>query len=122
MLRAAAQCLPEGVERKQDMSEFVPAVPLDSLKEGEVTAAKIGSQQIALYIVDGTPYCTEDICTHEECNISDGGFVEGDEVECPCHGARFNVKTGEVTAPPAIEPMRPFPVEVRDGQVYVRVG
>ena len=103
------------------MSEFQPAAPLDSLKPGEVTMAKIGRQQLALYIVDGQPYCTEDICTHEECFISDGGFVEGDEVECPCHGARFNVKTGEVKAPPADEPLRSFPCEVRDGQVFVRI-
>jgi nitrite reductase/ring-hydroxylating ferredoxin subunit len=101
------------------VSEFQPAAPLDSLKPGEVTAAKVGRLQLALYLVDGQPYCTEDICTHEECFISDGGFVEGDEVECPCHGARFNVKTGEVTSPPADEPLRTFPVEIRDGQVYV---
>jgi nitrite reductase/ring-hydroxylating ferredoxin subunit len=101
------------------VSEFQPAAPLESLKEGEVTMAKIGRVQVALYLVDGQTYCTEDICTHEECFISDGGFVEGDEVECPCHGARFNVKTGAVTAPPADEPLRTFPTEVRDGQVYV---
>ena len=101
------------------MSEFLPAVSLDSLKEGEVTPALVNKVQVALYLVDGTPYCTEDICTHEECNISDGGFVEGEEVECACHGARFKIKTGEVAAPPAIDPLRTFPVEVRDNQVYV---
>ena len=103
------------------MSEFAPAVPLDSLKEGEVTPAKVGIMQLALYTVGGEVFCTEDICTHEDCNISDGGFVEGDEVECPCHGARFNVKTGAVTAPPADVPLKVFPTEVRDGQVFVKV-
>lgn len=102
------------------MSEFVPVAPLDSLKTGEVTAASVGGRQVGLYLVDGQPYCLEDICTHEECLISDGGFVEGEEVECPCHGARFNIKTGEVTLLPATEPLRTFPVQVRHGQVYVK--
>jgi nitrite reductase/ring-hydroxylating ferredoxin subunit len=75
--------------------------------------------QLALYVVDGEPYCTQDICTHEECLISDGGFVEGDEVECACHGARYSVKTGEVRALPAVEGLLCFPAALRDGQVYV---
>lgn len=103
------------------MSEFQPAVPLASLKPREITPVIINGYQVALYLVDGTPYCTEDMCTHEMCFISEGGFIHGDEVECACHGARFNIKSGEVTALPADEPIRTFPVEVRDGQVYVAV-
>jgi len=97
------------------------AVPLANLKENEITTALINGTQVALYLVDGTPYCTEDLCTHEYCFISEGGWMHGDEVECACHGGRFNVKTGEATSLPADEPIRSFPVEVRDGQVYVAV-
>jgi nitrite reductase/ring-hydroxylating ferredoxin subunit len=103
------------------VNEFQPAVPLASLKEGEITTVVIDGYQVALYIVDGTPYCTEDMCTHEFCFLSEGGWLHGDEVECACHGARFNVKSGEVTALPADEPLRTFPVEVRDGRVYIAV-
>ncbi len=101
------------------MSDFQPAIPLADLKEGEVKAAIVNNTRVALYLVDGQPYCTEDICTHEECFISDGGFVEGEEVECSCHGARFNVKTGDVTMLPAMDPLRTYPVQVQGDQVYV---
>lgn len=101
------------------MSEFQSAVPFDSLKPGEIVQRVMSGRALAFYVVEGAPYCTEDMCSHEECFISEGGFVEGEEVECSCHGARFSVKTGEVTALPATEPIRTFPVELRDGQVFV---
>ena len=104
------------------MSELQPAVPLSELKEGEVKAAKVGNRQVALYLVDGQPYCTDDLCTHEDCLFSEVGVVEGDEVECACHGSRFNIKTGENTAPPAADPLPTFPVVVRDDQVFVELG
>ena len=101
------------------MSEFVPVMALADLKEGEVVGARLNGAWLALYLVDGQPYCTGDICTHEDNLLSDGGFVEGEAVECIYHGARFSVKTGEVVRLPAVDPIRTYPVEVRDGQVFV---
>ena len=49
-----------------------------------------------------------------------GGEVSGDEVICPRHGARFDIRTGAVTAPPAYEPVHRFPLRVQDGRVQVR--
>ena len=101
------------------MGHLVLVCSLDELKPGEVNSHRADETQLALYLVDGEPFCTQDLCTHEQCFISDGGFLEGEEVECTCHGARFNVKTGAVTMLPATEPIPTFPVEVREGQVYV---
>jgi 3-phenylpropionate/trans-cinnamate dioxygenase ferredoxin component len=103
------------------MTDLVPVARLDALREGEVFAAMVNGQFIALYLLDGTPYCTEDVCTHEYTSLSESGSVDGDEVECGEHGARFNIKTGQVTRAPAIGPIRTFAVEVRDNQVFVRV-
>lgn len=103
------------------MSEFQPAVPLESLKEGEVTGARVGGKALALYLVNGQPYCTEDLCPHEDCFFTEVGVVEGHEVECACHGSRFDVRTGENTAPPSTEPVKVFPVRVEGGQVFVAV-
>jgi nitrite reductase/ring-hydroxylating ferredoxin subunit len=101
------------------MPEFVPAINLGDLREGEIVGREIGGEPLAFYLIDGQPYCTTDVCTHEFSLLSDGGFVEGGQVECPLHGARYDVKTGKVLAPPAFEPLRRYPVEVRDGVVYV---
>jgi nitrite reductase/ring-hydroxylating ferredoxin subunit len=104
------------------MSEFVPVIAFDSLKPGGITPVRAGHRYLAIYLIDGQPFCTEDICTHEESLISNGGFLEGFEAECPLHGARYDVRTGEVTMLPASEPLRTFAAEVRDGMVCVRLG
>ncbi|MPZ48410.1 MAG: Rieske 2Fe-2S domain-containing protein [Dehalococcoidia bacterium] len=103
------------------MARFQPALALDKLVDGWVVGASVDGFLLAFYLVDGQPYCTSDLCTHEASLLSDGGYVEGEEVECPYHGARFNIRTGEVTGPPAIAPLRVFAVEVRDGRVYVAI-
>jgi nitrite reductase/ring-hydroxylating ferredoxin subunit len=74
---------------------------------------------LALFLIEGQVYCVDDICSHEEARISNGGFIEGYEAECPVHGSRFDIRTGEVTMPPADEPLRTFPVQVREGTVLV---
>ena len=101
------------------MPNFLPARPLADLKPGEVVAVQVGGHFLALYLVDGQPFCTEGMCSHEGLPIGDGGWLEGDEVQCPWHGARFNVKTGAVAAAPAEYPLRTFPVEVRDEHLYI---
>ena len=113
---------PTGAQQLEDeVADFELALPLADLKPGEVTPVVVHGRQVAMYIVDGTPYCTEDLCTHDMCLISEGGYVDGDEVECACHGGRFSVKTGAVTALPPVVPLRCFPVEVRGADVYVRI-
>ena len=104
--------------RSLAMSEFQPAVPLDSLKEGEVTGARVGGKALALYLLEGQPYCTDDLCPHEDCFFTEVGVVEGEEVECACHGSRFNIRSGENTAPPSTDPIQTFPTRVQEGQVY----
>jgi nitrite reductase/ring-hydroxylating ferredoxin subunit len=103
------------------MAEFVPVIAFDSLKPGDIVPVQVGRYNLALHLVDGQAYCTDNICSHEESLISDGGFAEGYEVECPLHGARYDIRTGAVTMSPAEDPLRSFPVEVRDGQVYVQL-
>ncbi|MEX2599386.1 MAG: non-heme iron oxygenase ferredoxin subunit [Dehalococcoidia bacterium] len=103
------------------MSEFQPALPFESLQEGFPTPVEINGVALALYLLNGKPYCTDDLCSHEDNFLSAGGYVDGDEVECAFHGARFDIKTGSPTQSPASYPIRTFPVEVRDGQVYVAV-
>jgi naphthalene 1,2-dioxygenase system ferredoxin subunit len=101
------------------MTEYVPVLRLEALAERKVVPVQVNGRFVALYLVDGQPYCTEDLCTHEYTSLSESGSVDGAEVECGEHGARFNIKTGEATRPPAIGSIRTFAVEVRDGQVFI---
>ena len=79
-------------------------------------------------VVDDTPvllfrigdqfYAIEDLCTHDGQPLADGP-LEGTEIKCPRHGARFDVRTGAALCMPATEPVTVFDVETRDGEVYV---
>ncbi|MBS0395543.1 MAG: non-heme iron oxygenase ferredoxin subunit [Proteobacteria bacterium] len=73
---------------------------------------------VAVYNVGGDLYAIEDRCTHDDNPLADGP-VEGTEVICPRHGARFCLKTGAALSPPAYEPVATFPVRIADGRVQV---
>lgn len=74
---------------------------------------------IAVFNVDGELYAVEDICTHDGGELA-GGEIHGFEVECPRHGARFDLRTGAAMCPPAYEPIAKFPVVVAGGVIYTR--
>ncbi len=73
-------------------------------KDGTMTGKNFGGEQILVANVGGQFYAIGDVCTHiGVCNLSDG-FLDGDNVECYCHGSVFNIKTGKVVRGPAINP------------------
>lgn len=74
--------------------------------------------RLAVCNVDGKYYAIEDVCTHDGGPL-DQGELEGDEIECPRHGARFNVRTGEATLMPAVMPVRTYPVRVEGERLYI---
>jgi 3-phenylpropionate/trans-cinnamate dioxygenase ferredoxin component len=76
---------------------------------------------VVLANVDGKICALLDRCSHEDYPLSDGE-LEGDQVICIYHGARFEACTGARKALPAIRPVQSYPVEIRDGDVYVDVG
>jgi 3-phenylpropionate/trans-cinnamate dioxygenase ferredoxin subunit len=100
--------------------QWVEAAPAESCPAGEVLRVELGKLEIVLANVDGTVYALEDVCSHQDFPLSDGD-LEGTELECAFHGARFDVCTGKATQLPAIKAVRSFDVEDRDGVLYVRV-
>jgi 3-phenylpropionate/trans-cinnamate dioxygenase ferredoxin subunit len=89
------------------------------LPPGEVK--RIEDPAIAVFNVAGTFYAISDTCTHAEASLSEGQ-VEGKIVECPLHGATFDLRTGEALTPPAVEPVQTFPVVVQADGIYVELG
>ena len=104
------------------MPEFNKAIANSELDEGSILAVRINGERIALYKIDGKVYATSEMCSHSDCSLEDfGKIVENDQVECTCHGARFRVKTGEVTRLPAEIPLNIYPVRVENDEVWVQV-
>ncbi len=85
---------------------------------GEILQVAAGDLQVAVYNVDGEFYVTEDHCTHGPGLLSDG-YLDGYEVECDFHQGCFDVRTGEVTAPPCMVPVKTYPVVVEGGRVMI---
>ena len=86
---------------------------------GAAAAYEVGDTPIALvHAEDGEFYATYDECSHAAVPLSDGE-VDGCTLECWLHGSRFDLRTGEPSGLPATEPVATFPVEIRDGDIYV---
>ncbi len=104
------------------MSEgFVTVAKVGEIPEGGVKVVRLDDQSLALFRVGGAYYATEDVCTHDGGPLAEGR-LEGEEIECPRHGARFNVKTGEVLSLPAVAPVPIYPVKVVGDEIQVQWG
>ena len=83
-----------------------------------LASIQVDGRFIVVYNVQDTLYAIEDDCTHDGNPLSDGA-VEGTEVICARHGARFCLRTGAALSPPAYEPVATFVVETRDGRLRI---
>jgi len=85
---------------------------------GEGHVRRVEDVRVALFNIGGRIFCIEDVCTHDDGPLAEG-TLDGGVIQCPRHGARFNVTTGAVLSMPAPTPVRTFAVEIKDGDVYV---
>jgi 3-phenylpropionate/trans-cinnamate dioxygenase ferredoxin subunit len=98
---------------------FVRVCPAADIPTGSVAAAEVNGTPLAVvHCADGTFAAVYDECSHEQIALSEGE-VDGCTVECWLHGSRFDLRTGEPVGLPATEPVPIYPVEIRDGDVYV---
>jgi 3-phenylpropionate/trans-cinnamate dioxygenase ferredoxin subunit len=85
-----------------------------------VAVFQVGDHEVAVCNVSGQFYAIDDLCTHDGGSL-DQGQLEGDEIECPRHGARFNVTSGQATQLPAFEPVDTHEVRVEGDTIHVGV-
>ncbi|TNJ33687.1 non-heme iron oxygenase ferredoxin subunit [Arenimonas terrae] len=101
------------------MSGWVRVCSTAELLPGESRVAWDGDTPILVVNLDGDVHALEDKCSHEDYELS-AGAIDGDQVECTLHGARFDLRSGEALCAPAYAPVRKFPVKVEDGAVWTR--
>ncbi len=75
---------------------------------------------VAVFNLEGTFYVTDDACTHGPGSLSEG-YIDGDVIECNFHNGQFDIKTGEVVAPPCMIPVKTYPATVENGTVFIDV-
>ena len=92
---------------------------VEALPSGQYLEALLDEADVAVFNVGGQLHAIENVCTHDGGRLS-GGRLEGRQIICPRHGARFDVTTGSACTPPAYEDVHVFPVRVQDGRIQVR--
>jgi 3-phenylpropionate/trans-cinnamate dioxygenase ferredoxin subunit len=97
-----------------------PVAKVSEIAAGQIRIVSVGTTRIALCNVAGTLYAVEDRCTHDDGPLGEG-TLQGETIECPRHGALFDVKNGAAVRMPAVVPIRTFPVRLEGEQVFVEV-
>src|SRR5207244_4768169 len=102
------------------MIEFVTVAKTDEIKPGERIIVEVKEHYVAIFNVDGNYYAIEDVCTHDDGPVAEGelrGFV----IECPRHGAQFDITTGAVVSMPAIKPVPRYDVKVNGDDIQILI-
>jgi 3-phenylpropionate/trans-cinnamate dioxygenase ferredoxin subunit len=98
--------------------KWIDAGLTDTLTDGQAKSITAGRRTIAVVRSGEAYFAIEDICTHDGAPLT-GGEIEGNEIICPRHGARFCLRTGEALTPPAYEPVRVFATKIENGRLWV---
>src|SRR5215216_324747 len=98
---------------------FQRICPVADIAKGSVLAAEIEGVPVAVvHADDDNVYAVHDECSHAAVALSEGE-IDGCTLECWLHGSRFDLRTGQPTGLPATRPVPVYPVEIRDGDIYV---
>ena len=101
------------------VGQFVRVCAIDEIEEGKTRVFNVNNQPVIIAKVDGEVYALEGICSHDGGEFGDDEKLINGQIECPRHGARFNIKTGEVGRMPAVVGIRSFETKVDGDDVYV---
>lgn len=100
--------------------EFIEIAPEDQLPVGERLFVEVGGKSIVIFNLAGMLFAIGDVCSHDNGPVGDGE-IEENEIICPRHGARFDIRTGKATSLPAIIDIPAYPVRVMEGMLQIGV-
>jgi 3-phenylpropionate/trans-cinnamate dioxygenase ferredoxin component len=98
--------------------EYIEIAPADQLPEGERIFIEVGGKLIVIFNLAGKLFAIGDVCSHDNGPVGDGE-IEENEIICPRHGARFDIRTGKVTSLPAVKDIPSYPVRVVVGMIEI---
>lgn len=103
------------------MADFVKVARTADIEPGRAKVFEVNGKRIALCNVEGELFAIDDVCTHDGGPLGEGELF-GYAIECPRHGARFDVRTGKVLALPAVRPVAAYPLKIEGEDVLVAVS
>jgi nitrite reductase/ring-hydroxylating ferredoxin subunit len=103
-----------------DTENWITVAKHADVKPNDMLGVTLGERELALYILDGTIYATDNLCTHAYAMLTQG-WLDGDCIECPLHGGRFEIKTGKGLGPPINDDLKTYPARVVGEDVQVKL-
>ena len=100
------------------MDEFVAVAQRNEIEEGVVKVVRVGDAPIGLTKIDGEFFAFADVCTHDDGPVAEGE-LDDYIIECPRHGAKFDIRTGKAKRLPAVVPIPIYDVKVEGDTVLV---
>jgi 3-phenylpropionate/trans-cinnamate dioxygenase ferredoxin subunit len=107
-------------ELAEEEIEYVGVADVDELQSGDRLFIEIDGTMIALFNLNGEYFAIQDVCSHDDGPVAEGE-LEGYEIVCPRHGARFDVRSGEVLSLPAAVDIPAYPVRVEGSEIQIGV-
>lgn len=107
-------------ELDEKQCEYIAIAPISELSDGERIFVEIDDLPIVIFNVGNGLFAIGDICSHDDGPLGDGD-IEDHQVICPRHGARFDIRTGEVLTLPAVIDIPAYPIRVVNGQIEVGI-
>jgi 3-phenylpropionate/trans-cinnamate dioxygenase ferredoxin subunit len=98
--------------------QYFPVSPIEEIPHGERIFISVGDIPIVIFNISGEFFAIGDVCTHDDGPLGDGEVVDH-QIICPRHGARFDIRTGEVLTLPAVQDVPRFPLRVKDGTLEI---
>lgn len=99
---------------------YYPLCPVEDLPSGDRLFVEIGEDPVVVFNLAGEYFAIADLCTHDMGSLGEGE-VEGHEIVCPRHGARFDLHSGEALTLPAVQDVPSYPIRVTDGVIEIGV-
>ena len=103
------------------MAEYVAVAKAQDIPAGGMKPVSAGGKRLLVCRVAEAYHVIDDTCTHDNGPLADG-FLDGTAIECPRHGARFDVTTGQVLCLPAAVPIKTYPVKVEGDEIKISIG
>lgn len=98
--------------------EFIPVATVEELPNGERIILQIDDLVIAIFNIAGQYFAIEDVCSHDDGPVAEGELMEY-EIECPRHGALFDVRTGKALTLPAVVDIPAYPIRVNGDDILI---
>lgn len=102
-------------------NNFIPVAKTGEIPVGQLKPVQANGKNLLVCHTQDGFYVIDDTCTHDDGPLGDG-WLEGEAIECPRHGARFDVKTGKVLCLPAAVPINSYQVKVEGDEVKVNIS